>query len=168
MTKVFGRKSFQTLSKIKENKKLPNNKWEKHAFSAKINQGLFHLFSYYIPKYPKHRLNKKSDRKVKEEFIKLLKNPRFLNLITGSGTDSSKNIKKSSALFEKLFLIPCFGDWSKIDKRNIPRELKTTMLENVPYCYLCYGKLKRVEHLENFTGIHGEHIKSFKGGKHER
>lgn len=164
MNKVFGRKSFQTLSKIRENKQLPDNKWEKHAFSAKINQGLFHLFSYYIPKYSKHRLNKKSDKKIREEFVKLLKNSRFLNLITGSGTDSTKNIKKSSSLFEKLFLNVCFGDWYKIDKRNIPRELKTTMIENVPFCYLCYGKLKRIEHIENFSDIHGEHIKSFKEG----
>ena len=164
MNKIFGRKSFQTLSKIRENKRLPNKKWEKHAFSAKVNQGLFHLFSYYITKYPNHRLNKRSDKKVREEFIKLLKNPKFLNLITGSGTDSTRNIKKSTPLFEKLFLNICFGDWSKIDRRNIPREIKTTMLDNVPFCYLCYGKLKRVEHIENFSDIHGEHIKSFRGG----
>ena len=121
---------------------------------------MFHLFSYYIPKYSKHRLNKKSIRKVRKQYLSLLKNHRFLNLITGSGTDSTKNIKKSKPLFDKLFLSECFGDWSKIDRRNIPRESKKTILRNIPFCYLCYGKLKRVEYIE----VHGEHIKSFKRG----
>ena len=164
MENVFGRKSFQVLSKIKENKRIPVSEWEKHTFSDKINQGLFHLFSYYIPKYSKRQLNKRSNKKIREEYLKLLKNNRFLNLITGSGTDSTKNIKKSRLLFEKLFLNVCFGDWSKIDTRNVPREFKKTILENVPFCYLCYGKLKRVEYIENFADIHGEHIKSFKKG----
>ena len=93
-----------------------------------------------------------------------MKNHRFLSLITGSGTDSSKNIKKSKSLFEKLFLNVCFGDWTKIDKRNAPPEFKKTILENVPFCYLCYGKLKHLEHIENFRDIHGEHIRSHKSG----
>ena len=91
-----------------------------------------------------------------------MKNPRFLSLITGSGTDSTKNIKKSRSIFEKLFLNSCYGDWSKIDKRNVPREFKKTILENIPYCYLCYGKLKRAEYIENLWIFHGEHIKSYK------
>jgi len=164
MDEIFGRKSFQVLSKIKENKNIPEKEWKKFTFSDRINQGLFHLFAYYIPKYSTHQLNKKSRKKIRIECIKLLRNPRFINLITGSGTDSTKKIKTSKAIFEKLFLNLCYGDWSKTDKRNVPREFKKTILDNIPYCYLCYGKLKRVEHIENFTNIHGEHIKSYKTG----
>ena len=63
MNNLFGRKSFQVLSKIKENKNISEYKWDKYTFSGKINQGLFHLFSCYIPKYSKHQLNKRSNKK---------------------------------------------------------------------------------------------------------
>ena len=40
-------------------------------------------------------------KKIREEYIRLLKNHRFLKLITGSGTDSTKNIKKSKLSLTK-------------------------------------------------------------------
>ncbi|MEK6871822.1 MAG: hypothetical protein AABX16_02870, partial [Nanoarchaeota archaeon] len=39
MSKTFVSNSFQTLSKIRENKRLSESKWEKFTFSGKINQG---------------------------------------------------------------------------------------------------------------------------------
>jgi uncharacterized protein with ParB-like and HNH nuclease domain len=165
MNRVFGKKSFQVLLKNNEHNSIPDKEWEMYSFSGKINQGLFHLFSYYLPKPSSNILNSCSHKKVKENFISLIKNKRFLNLITGSGTDRTKNIRESSKLFEELFMKKCFGDWDKIEKRNLSRQEKQTILENIPYCYLCYGEIKRIEYLENFRNLPGEHIKPFSKGK---
>lgn len=164
MNRVFGNKSFQVLLKSKEHKNIPDKEWEMYSLSGKINQGLFHLFSYYIPKTPSNIFNGCSNKRVRENFISLVKNIRFLNLITGSGTDSTKNIRESSKLFEEMFMKKCFGNWDKIEKRNLSRQEKQTILENIPYCYLCYGAIKRIEHLENFRNLPGEHIKPFNKG----
>jgi hypothetical protein len=164
MNRVFSKKSFQVLLKNNEHKNIPDKEWEMYSFSGKINQGLFHLFSYYLPKTSSNVLNSCSPKKVKENFISLIKNNRFLNLITGSGTDRTKNIRESSKLFEELFMRKCFGDWDKIEKRNLSKQEKQTILENIPYCYLCYGAIKRIEYLENFRNLPGEHIKPFSKG----
>ena len=164
MDRVFNKKSFQVLLKVKDHNNIPDKEWEMYSFSGKINQGLFHLFSYYLPKTSSNILNSCSHKKVRENFISLVKNNKFLNLITGSGTDSTKNIRESSKLFEELFMKKCFGDWDRIEKRNLSKQEKDTILENIPYCYLCYGTIKRVEHLENFRNLPGEHIKPFSKG----
>lgn len=165
MKSVFNKKSFQVLLKVKEHENIPDKEWDMYSFSGKLNQGLFHLFSYYFPKISSNILNSCSHKKVKENFISLIKNNKFLNLITGSGTDSTKNIRESSKLFEDLFMKRCFGDWDRVEKRNLSRQEKQTILENIPYCYLCYGSIERIEHLEDFHDLPGEHIKPFSKGK---
>jgi hypothetical protein len=83
-------------------------------------------------------------KRIREGFLKLLKNKRFLKAITGSATDSTRKIKASREIFEKEFIIPFIGDSTKRPDRNISREAKKTLFQNVPYCYLCYGKLRSI------------------------
>jgi uncharacterized protein with ParB-like and HNH nuclease domain len=156
----FGNKSFQVLAINSTNPKISNKEWGKFVFSNKINQGLFHLFSHYLPLYARNKLNVNKNQ-IRKKYIELLKTPKFINLITGSGTDSTNKIVQSKIIFEKHFLIPCFGDWTKKEKRNVSKAFKKTLLENIPYCYLCYGKLKKFESLGTFISVHGEHIKPF-------
>ncbi len=164
MTRVFDKKAFQVLLKVKEHETIPDRLWEMYSFSGKLNQGLFHLFSYYLPKISSNIINSCSHKIVRENFISLVKDGRFLNLITGSGTDATKNIRESSRLFEEIFIRKCFGDWDRVEKRNLSRQEKQTILVNIPYCYLCYGAIKRIEYLENFRNLPGEHIKPFSKG----
>ena len=163
--KICGEKSFQVLSKDnKKNRKLPNNDWTFHQFTGKINQGLFHLFSYYLPQHDANQLNRKQPKRIREGLLELLKNKKFLKEITGGSTDNSSNIKKSKAIFDKEFMLPYLGDPEQKERRSITREEKKLLLENIPYCYLCYGKLARAGYVEDFKEIPAEHIRSYKSG----
>lgn len=165
MKRNCGEKSFQVLSKDgKRSKKLSNNDWNFHQFTGKMNQGLFHLFSYYLPQYDANQLNRKQPKRIRRGLLILLKNMRFLNEITGSSTDNPSKIKKSKAIFEKEFMLPCLRDPEQKEKRTITREEKKLLLKNIPYCYLCYEKLKKAEYLEDFKEIPAEHIRSYKSG----
>jgi 5-methylcytosine-specific restriction endonuclease McrA len=151
---------FQVLQKGVKSPKI--NKWGFYSFSKKINQSLFHLLSFYLPKYSKNQLNGKNFIGIKKGYLEILKNQRFVSVITGSGTNSKRNIKKSNQIFKKVFLEKYLGDWTDNQKRNITKSEKETIRQNVPYCYLCYGKFgKKME-----TGkIHAEHIEPYIAGK---
>lgn len=94
---------FQVLAK---DARQPNKSTDinKYIFSGKINQGLYHLFSYFLPKFDNNQFNKINLNKAQKGFIKLLQNKEFIKYITGSGTDSPKNIKKSREIFETEFV----------------------------------------------------------------
>lgn len=157
MRKIFPNHQFEVL---KKDESLPKNRydWKAHIFSDEINQGLFHLFAYYLPKYEDNQFNRIPITKIRKTFLDLLKNKKFIDLITGSGTNQLKKIKKSIELFEILFIKKCLGDYSNKSKRNISSQAKKTILENLPFCYLCYGQLK------NLKGVAGEHIGSYNEG----
>ena len=142
------RRSFPTryFEVLKENERQPKHStnWNTHIFTGKPNQGLFHLFSHYLPKFSNQQFNRVPVKRIREGFLKLLKNKRFLKAITGSATDSTRKIKASREIFEKEFIIPFIGDSTKRPDRNISREAKKTLFQNVPYCYLCYGKLRSI------------------------
>lgn len=153
---VFGTKKsfhnyFQVLSKD-ENKKLSETDWDYYQFSGRINQGLYHLLAYFLPQFDTHQINKRKPRKIREGFVKILKNRKFLNLIAGSATDSTRVIRESRSMFEKRFIIPYIGNPAQKDTNSIPKELRKVLLIQVPFCYLCYGRLKEGQK------IHAEHI----------
>lgn len=151
---------FQVLQKGTKSPK--TSKWQLHIFSKKINQSLFHLLSYYIPKYSNHQLNRKKFSKIKRGYLNLLKNKSFISVITGAGTNSTRNIKKSRKIFEKAFLYKYIGDWATKHKKSITAAEKRTIFKNVPYCYLCYGKFKMNIPMKS---IHAEHIVAYSAGK---
>ena len=163
LKKIYGDDIDDCFQVLQKGVKKPRiNKWNLHPFSRKINQSLFHLLSFYLPKYSLHQLNRKNFDKIKKGYLQLLKNKRFISVITGAGTNSTKNIKKSSQIFRKEFLEKHVGDWADTSKRNITKSEKETILQNVPYCYLCYGKFgKKVK----IGKIHAEHIESYTSGK---
>lgn len=159
---VFGTREgfhnyFQVLSKD-ENRKLSESDWDYYQFSGKINQGLYHLLAYFLAQFDKYQINKSKPWKIREGFVKILKNPKFIKLITGSATDSTKVIRESKSMFEKKFIIPYIGNPAQKDTRMIPTRLKKVLLRKVPFCYLCYGKLKEGQK------IHGEHIEAHAKG----
>jgi len=141
---VFGDNCFQVLQRDEE-QPVRNSNWNAHVFSGVFNQGLFHLFSFYLPKYDENQFNRTSAHKIRSCFLSLLKNKKFVSLITGSGTDQTRKIKASKELFEYDFLSKCLGIWTIKDDRNISWQAKKTLFKNIPYCYLCYGKLRDVE-----------------------
>lgn len=141
---MFGDDCFQVLQKD-EDQPVRNYNWKAHVFSGVFNQGLFHLFSFYLPKYDENQFNRVRTSKIKVCFMRLLKNRKFIGLITGSATDQTRKIKASKELFESEFLSECLGIWTIKDDRNISRQAKKTLFKNIPYCYLCYGSLKKVE-----------------------
>jgi hypothetical protein len=162
LTKIFGENidnCFQVLQKGAERPQI--NRWSLYSFSNKINQSLFHLLSFYLPKYSKHQISKKDLEKAKYGYLELLKNKKFISVITGAGTNSSQNIKQSKQIFEKKFVKAYLGDWTDKTQRNITVGEKKTILKNVPYCYLCYGKFRKKIKTKNF---HAEHIASYKSG----
>ncbi|OGW23809.1 MAG: hypothetical protein A2X59_10035 [Nitrospirae bacterium GWC2_42_7] len=145
---------------FKKDFKLPKKKNDikKYPFSGKINQGLFHLFSYYLPQYHNNQFHKINFKRAQSGFIELLLNREFLSYITGSGTNSPKNIKKSKEIFEKDFVRRFLGEPTNKSRRNITPPEKKALFTNVPYCYLCYGKIKGIKDAA------GEHIKPFDAG----
>jgi 5-methylcytosine-specific restriction endonuclease McrA len=151
---------FQVLQKGVKPPKI--NKWGLYPFSKKINQSLFHLLSCYLPKFSTHQLNSKNFIKIKKGYLALLKNKSFISVVTGSGTNSTRNIKKSNHLFKKVFLEKYVGDWTVKSKRNITTAEKRTIRKNVPYCYLCYGKIRNNLPIGK---IHAEHIEAYSSGK---
>ncbi|MFZ2323786.1 MAG: hypothetical protein WAV89_08825 [Ignavibacteriaceae bacterium] len=166
LTKIFGENidnCFQVLQKGAELPKI--NRWSLYSFSNKINQSLFHLLSYYLPKYSNHQISKKDLDKIKIGYLELLKNKRFVSVITGAGTNSSKNIRQSKQIFEKKFVKEYLGDWTDKPQRNITVGEKKTILKNVPYCYLCYGKIKKNIKTKN---IHAEHISAYSSGSESK
>ena len=155
---------FQVLQKGVKPPKI--NKWSFYSFSKKINQSLFHLLSFYLPKYSTFQLNSKNFSKIKKGYLELLKSKRFVSVITGSGTNSTNNIKKSNQYFKKDFLEKYIGDWTDKSPGNITLAEKKTILKNVPYCYLCYGKFDKKIPIGK---IHAEHIKAHSiGGKSKK
>lgn len=166
LRKIYGRDISDCFQVLQKGTTFPKtNKWQLHIFSKKINQSLFHLLSYYIPKYSSHQINRKKLSRIKNGYLNLLKNKGFISVITGAGTNSTRNIKKSQQIFKRVFLDKYLGDWSLKSKRNIGSAEKRTIFKNVPYCYLCYGKFKKNTPLKR---IHAEHIESFSSGKKSR
>ena len=138
------------------------NKWSLYPFSKKINQSLFHLLSAYLPKFSTHQLHSRNFTSIKKGYLNLLKNKGFVSVITGAGTNSTRNIQKSSQIFKKAFLEKYIGDWSVKSKRNITTAEKRTILKNVSCCYLCYGKFRKNMPISK---IHAEHIEAYSSGK---
>lgn len=155
--KNFNPPYFQVL---KKDVKLPAKLTDisKYPFSDKINQGLFHLFSYYLPQYDNNQFNRIKLKRAQRGFIELLLNKAFLSYITGSGTNSTKNIKKSKEIFENNFAYKFFGEPTNKQRRNITLQERKALFAHVPYCYLCYGKIRDIK------GAAGEHIKPFDSG----
>lgn len=145
---IFGSDSFQVLKKDDE-QPVRNSRWDAHTFSGVFNQGLFHLFSFYLPKYNNNQFHRADIENIRYYFLKLLKNKKFSNLITGSGTDQTRKIKESKEVFETVFLNSCLGIWTVRDDRNISWQAKKTLFRNIPYCYLCYGKLNEIEEADH-------------------
>ena len=153
---------FQVL---KQDVPLPRGKAKdisKYTFSGKINQGLFHLFSYYLPQYSDNQFSKMTNSSLKitnirQGFLDLLQNKEFIGVITGSGTDSVKRVKKSKDIFEKRFLRKYLGDPTDNVIRNLSPQEKKTIFNTIPYCYLCYGKLQK-------SGFVADHIEPFHKG----
>jgi hypothetical protein len=144
---------FKTLSTT--SKHPSNNSFASFVFSDRINQGLFHLFSYYIPKFSSNKINRVKPQKFKEQLLILLKNKSFLKVITGSGTNNARKIKESKKIFEEVFLENTFGDWTKKEARNISRQEIENLKKNVPFCYLSYSplnnkKLSEIDHIKPF------------------
>ena len=154
---------FQVLQKGVKPPKI--NKWGLYPFSKKINQSLFHLLSCYLPKFSTHQLNSKNFIKIKKGYLELLKNKSFVSVITGAGTNSTRNIKRSNQIFKKAFLEKHVGDWTVKSKRNITIAEKRTIRKNVPYCYLCYGKIGNNVPIGK---IHAEHIEAYSTGKESK
>lgn len=152
---VFPNRCFETLKEGERQPKNANN-WNTHIFTGKPNQALFHLLSFYFPRYSSQQFNRIRPKKIQTAFLELLRNKKFAAAVTGSATDKTQKIKGSKDLFEKLFLNNCLGDHSKESKRNISRSAKQAIFATVPYCYLCYGKLKSIGE--------ADHILSWSGG----
>lgn len=154
MHSIFSENCFQMLQRGEEQPRR-NTRWKAHTFSGVFNQGMFHLFSFYLPRYDDNQFNRADPARIRYFFLGLLKNKKFVNLLTGSATDQTRKIKASKELFECEFLKKCLGIWTEKDDRNISRQAKKTIFRNVPYCYLCYGKLRKIEdadHIDPFSG----------------
>jgi len=163
LKKIFGDDIDNCFQVLQKGTTLPKiNKWKLYSFSNKINQSLFHLLSFYLPKFSTNQLNSKNFSKIKKGYLELLKNKRFVSVITGAGTNSKKNIIRSKQIFEKAFLKKYVGDWTIKSKRSISPSEKKTIRKNIPYCYLCYGKFRK--NIET-SQIHAEHIEDYSSGK---
>lgn len=155
------KKNFEPYFQVlKKDVKLPAKLTDasKYPFSGKINQGLFHLFSYYLPQYDNNQFNKLKLKKTQRGFLMLLQNKEFISNVTGAGTNSLKKIEKSKDIFEKEFVKKYLGDPTNKNRRNISPQEKKTLFASIPYCYLCYGKIRDISHAA------GEHIKPFDSG----
>ncbi len=130
---------------------------EDYTYSQDINQSLFHLLSYYIPKYDENKFNKISIKKKRTYLLNFLKKDRYIKTLTGAGTDSPNKIKKQMKLFEKI-VISNMGDYTEKEPRQITSEEKETLLRKFNYCYLCYDKIR------NPKKVVPEHIGPFKRG----
>ena len=166
LKKIFGKDVGDCFQVLKKGLKPPkNNKWRLHIFSGKINQSLFQLLSFYILKYSNYQLNRKKFSKIKKGYLKLLKNKGFVSVITGAGTNSTRNIQKSKQIFKKVFLDKYLGDWAIKHRRNISSAEKRTIFRNIPYCYLCYKKFRKSK---SFKKTHAEHIGPYSSGKQSK
>jgi hypothetical protein len=163
LKRIFGSDIDDCFQVLQKGVKAPRvNKWSLYPFSKKINQSLFHLLSSSLPKYSTHQLNRNKATRIKKGYLNLLKNKRFVSVITGAGTNSTRNIQRSNQIYKKVFLDKYVGDWANKPKRTITTAEKRTIQKNVPYCYLCYGKFRKNMPLSK---IHAEHIEAYSKGK---
>ncbi len=154
--RFFGVNSFQLL---KKGIKYPKTRdWNKYTFSDVINQALFHLMVFYFSKFEKRHFQKLKTDKVRAGFLHLLKNDKFTNFLM-VGSNIPRNVKKAKSIFEKEFLYKYLGEYGYKENRNISKQESKTLLKNVPFCYLCYGKLKSLRNVEP------DHIKPYKEGE---
>ncbi|MBI5633303.1 MAG: DUF262 domain-containing protein [Nitrospirae bacterium] len=161
MKRIFDKSNFDSyfqLLKDDASQPLKTSDIGKFIFSGKINQGLFHLFAFYLPKYNENQFSKIDITATRKGFIKLLENNEFVSYVSGSGTDKLNKIRKAMKVFEKSFILPFFGDYTDKLKRSISAQEKETLYRNIPICYLCYGKIKSLNKCES------DHIKSHKKG----
>lgn len=159
---IFGDDVVDCFQVLQKGNKMPkSNKWKSHIFSNTINQSLFHLLSFYIPKYTMHQLNRSNPERIKRGYLELLKNKQFIAVITGAGTNSIRNIKRSKQIFERAFIAKYLVEWSNKSDRTIKITEKRTILKNVPYCYLCYGKLSNKLPPRK---VHADHIEPYVSG----
>jgi hypothetical protein len=111
------------------------------VFLGRLNQALFHVLAYYVPRYEQAVLNTVDIAKTRRLFAGLLNDPDFRDSVTKGSTNSEKNMKKAKESADARFFQPALGNWAAPPARMIPAGEKKLLLRNIPYCYLTYQKL---------------------------
>jgi hypothetical protein len=128
----------------------------KATFSGRMNQAMFHVLAFFVPKYDRARLSSADMDEVRKSFFELLRNDEFRDATTKGSTNSEKNIRNAKNIAEGQFFQPALGVWAEPPARMITKGEKNALFKNIQYCYLTYRKLDRIkdaefDHIEPFA-----------------
>jgi hypothetical protein len=168
--------SEEKIEKLKTNfkksVKLVKHIWDTRAFnifsvdqetnkgqsSSQFNQGLYQILMYWFIPYNENQVIPYSDL-IKEELLNLqIHNPDFRNSLTGSGTNSIKNIRKKFDIWGQT--IKGILNYPNNEPRAFSYELKEELWKQNQTCKICSQKISSIHDAEI------DHIICYwKGGK---
>jgi hypothetical protein len=137
---VFGDKAFKRFISGSEHDY--NGKWE----TTKVNRGLFDIIMYGFTRYEKNHVSPFSEI-IREEMIRLLSyDDRFINAISGAGTDNREKVQiKFKTWLDTLEKI--IGN-NKQESRSFSYNYKKQMFDSNPKCAICNQIIQTIDDSE--------------------
>ena len=133
---VFGEKAFYLYS----NKDSSSGKYENV-----INKGLFDVLMNGFTRYDQHQVMPHKDA-IKEELFWLMTDDKFLDVITGAGTDSTKKLEKKFDIW--LNSLKTILGYPKSETRLFSWEFKKGLWGKNPVCSICKQKIEQLDDSE--------------------
>ena len=133
---VFGKKAFSLYS----NKDNMSGKYENV-----INKGLFDVLMNGFTRYDQHQVMPHKDA-LKEELFWLMNDDKFLDVITGAGTDSNKKLERKFDIW--LSSLKTILGYPENEARFFSWEFKKRLWEKNPVCSICGQKIEQLDDSE--------------------
>ena len=149
--RTFGRYAFRRF--VAGNEEEPDGHWE-----GKVNKGLHDLVMWGFTIYDKHQVTPHVDA-IREELINLMvQDSKFLDSISGTGTDSKKKVYTKFSVWQKsledILSIPVK------EARLFSHELKQKLYKRNATCKACGQKIMDID------DAHVDHKEQYwRGGK---
>jgi hypothetical protein len=128
------------------------------SFSPQLNQGLYQILMYGFIPFDDNQVIPHTDL-IREELLNLLiHNIDFRETLTGSGTNSPKNIRKKFDIW--INTLKGILKYPETEPRSFSYRLKETLFNQDPTCQLCDQRINSLDDAEI------DHITCYwKGGK---
>lgn len=133
---VFGEKAFYLYT----NKDNMLGKYENV-----INKGLFDVLMNGFTRYDQHQVMPHKDA-LKEELFSLMNDDKFLDVITGAGTDSPKKLDMKFDIW--LTSLKTIVGYPENEARFFSWEFKKGLWGNNPVCSICKRKIEQLDDSE--------------------
>jgi len=148
---VFGKKAFRRF--VAGDEQEHDGHWER-----KVNKGLHDIVMWGFTLYEKHQVIPHLDA-IREELLNLMvKNKKFIDSISGVGTDSTKKVYTKFSIWQKsleeILSVP------EKEARLFSHELKEKLYKQNPICKECGQKIMDID------DAHVDHKEQYWRGGH--